>query len=138
MDNFINDLVETIIRNAQSQAMISPGWVADKAYLDLDPLSRAPKYVALLARSALRHVARQKLALHFQPDDIADMLPNVDWPKLQQRYPLRPQKDQQPYYIKLELLSEDDMRYNVARLRKEATAKEKHAEQLELWWEEHH
>jgi hypothetical protein len=137
MDNSINNILESIIRNSQTQDTISPSSVADTAYAELDPTKIAPFRVALLARLALRQMARHILAKRFQPDDMQDMLPNVDWPQLQRRYPLKPSKDQEPTYIKLELLSEEDMHYNVARLRLEAVAKQEHADQLEQWWQEH-
>jgi hypothetical protein len=137
MDNSIKEIVERIIRNSEPQPTISPSWVAHAAYLELDPEKKAPARIGWLADVALRHIARHILGKRFQPDDMQDMLPNVDWPSLQQRYPLKPSKEHEPTYIKLELLEEEDMRYNVARLRSEALAKQEHADQLEQWWEDH-
>jgi hypothetical protein len=138
MDNSINEVVEKIIRDSQTEPTISPNWVADRAYAELDPSKLSPFRVALLARFALRQLARQILAKRFQPDDPQEMLPNVDCPQLQQRYPLKPSKDQEPTYIKLELLKEEDMLYNVERLRAEAANEDQQADQLGQWWIERH
>ena len=53
---------------------------------------------------------------------------------LQKRYP-RQQSDNsvEPEYILLEFMSDSDIDYNVARLRKEAVAKLRHADALEAY-----
>ena len=53
---------------------------------------------------------------------------------LQQRYPCAPtESDEGPAYILLDLMSDEDINYNVGRLRKEARAKLEHADALEAY-----
>jgi hypothetical protein len=56
------------------------------------------------------------------------MLPS---PGLQQRYPSFKRGASEREYVRLEQMSDADIAFNVARLRKEGAAKSKHADALE-------
>jgi hypothetical protein len=52
---------------------------------------------------------------------------------LQERYSRRPKKGKEQVYILLDHLTDDDIAYNVARLRKEGRALLKHSAALEAY-----
>lgn len=52
---------------------------------------------------------------------------------LQMRYPIPRKKDEEPAYKLREMLTEDEVRWNITTLRKSAEARLEHADALEAW-----
>jgi hypothetical protein len=82
-----------------------------------------------------RQIARDQLRKRFDPVGKGNSSEQHElWPDLQWRYPTaRSAKDEEPEYILLELMTEVDIGFNVARLRSEAVAKLRHADALEAF-----
>jgi len=55
---------------------------------------------------------------------------------LQERYPVPPVKNVEPTYKKLNLLSKDELAYNIAHLKKSAVARLQHADALQAYCDE--
>jgi hypothetical protein len=67
-----------------------------------------------------------------QHDDAAPEPEQAElFPQLQRRYP----SSRAGEYILREQMTAADLSFNVGRLRKEGSAKSKHADALEAWWE---
>ena len=134
MDNSLSDVISAIIERSTNQDEIMPSWVANAAYLELDPDELSPLRVKVAALLTFKQIARQLLRGKFEPQDDKDALQHELWPDLQQRYPSAHQtSDAEPTYVKLELLTDADIQWNVKRLRLEAATKIKHANALEQW-----
>jgi hypothetical protein len=111
---------------------INPGWIATEAMVAIEfPRSLHPVgYIG--CHLQFRQIARSVLRRTFDPVETEqnDLFPET----LQDRYPAAPKSaDSEPQYVLLEHMTTADVRYNVARLRKEAEAKLKHADALEVW-----
>jgi len=132
----LQELIYRIIELNYTQPRISPSWVATEAMAELDPIKQVERGTPLVwlgCHLQLRHIARQKLAKKYVAggdDSTKDSLfPNLQW-----RYPTAHSADEDdPEYILRDLMSNEDVAYNVSRLRAEATAKQAHADALEQW-----
>lgn len=116
----------------KDQGEISPSWLATLAMVEIGFGRDLHELGYIGCHLHLRQVARYFCGKKFDPEENIedDLFPET----LQQRYPKKPtDKDSEPVYILLDLLSDDDVKYNVARLRKESSAKLKHADALEAW-----
>lgn len=132
MNNTLTDVVNGVILNSSNQAQIAPSWAANAAYKELDPASIAPPLVRLAALQSLTQIARSLCRGKFEPDtDVPDQ--HELWPQLQTRYPIAHSKADEPVYVKLELLTEADVAWNVQRLEREGATKIKHARALRRW-----
>ena len=95
----------------------------------------SPALVYLGCHLQLRQIAREMLRGKFEPDASADDDAQHElFPSLQKRYPAARSSNDNPEYVLLEELTAIDVAYNVARLRGEARAKQRHADALEAWW----
>lgn len=128
--------VERILDLCVSLKDVSPAWVATQAMTliafprDLHRLGYAGCHLEL------RQIARAKLRKRFDPTAIADddaPEPDLFPETLQERYPRRPEKGEEPNYRKLDALTDADVSYNVARMRKAGLALTEHARRLEEW-----
>jgi hypothetical protein len=129
------ELVATIINRRQDAEKISPSWIAGEAMRELHAidLQATMPLVYLGCHMHLRQIARSLCARTFEDDQ--GLAQHDLFPALQRRYPIaRPIASEEPQYIKLEAMTEADVKYNVDRLRSEANAKQKHADALEAWW----
>jgi hypothetical protein len=101
----------------------------------IDPAGKAPSLVHLGCHLQLRQIARELLRGKYEPDDNSrDDAQHELWPDLQERYPTaRTAGSEEPEYVLLEHLTDEDIAYNVGRLRAEAEAKQHHADALEAW-----
>lgn len=129
------DVVNSAILNSSNQIRVSPSWVANSAYKSLDPTELAPYRARLAATEHLKQLARQQLRGKFDPKEDETGLEQHDlFPDLQRRYPIKHEsQDGDPIYVNLEDLTDPDIQWNVQRLRREATTKQKHAAALEQW-----
>jgi hypothetical protein len=135
-DGALIDVVARVIELRRTQDRISPAWIATEAMLLLDPekqTQRVRPLVYLASHLQLRQIARELCRKSFEGDEDSKKQHEL-FPDLQWRYPSARSKEQEePEYVRLELLAQTDVTYNVARLRKEGRAKLRHADSLEAW-----
>jgi hypothetical protein len=129
------EMAARIIDTRRVEPEIGAIWVANEAMKELDPEKYAERWEPLLwigCHLQMRQIARSLLRKKFEPKDGGrkdDLFPELQW-----RYPTaRTADDDDPTYILRDLMSGEDVTYNVARLRAEADAKNKHADALEAW-----
>ena len=80
----------------------------------------------------LRQIARSFCRQQFDPTGFRvqdDLFPET----LHERYPTRTKANEEPEYVLLDQLSDDDVLYNVERMRRAAFALQRHADALEAW-----
>jgi len=123
-------LISKMIEDAVS--LISPEAAATQILIMLDP-NHAHDEIYYLAHVQLRQNARNLLNKKFgsgaeENDTQGELF------ELQTYYP---QANGEPY-VHREAMTDDDVAYNVARLRKEGATKLKHADALEAWGVERH
>jgi hypothetical protein len=103
----------------------------------IDPRRVAPPLVHLGCHLEMRQIARGILREWFEGDEeeFSASAQHELFPLLQRRYPVQRMRggSDEPQYERLEDLSDADLRFNVARLRREADAKLHHADALEAW-----
>lgn len=129
----IADAVATVIAASKGMARVEAGWVAHGAMQLVDPDRVSLPSVYWGCNEYAKQVAMLQLRGKFVTN-IAITDQHEMFPELQVRYPAKPKKGVEPYYIKLELMTEDDVNYNISRLRKEAQTKLAHADALADWW----
>jgi hypothetical protein len=134
----LSEVVERIIEKRRGQPRISPTWVATEAMRELDRHNRVERQAPLIwagCHLELRQIARRKLANRFDPESDDDARAKDQlFPELQWRYPtMRSAAGEEPEYVLRDLLIEEDIDHNVARLRAEADSKNQHADALEAW-----
>jgi hypothetical protein len=82
----------------------------------------------------MRQIARSFLGVKFDPVDRAESIEDDLFPEtLQDRYPVRTKKGEEPQYVLRESLSDEDADYNIARMRRASFALQKHSDALEAW-----
>ena len=136
-------VVNEVIEGISDADEIIPTWVATKAmiFLQAKTMQRSHPLVYLGCHLQLRQIARTVLRQHFEPsteETIKERSMQYLFTELQQRYPaakVNPQDE--PRYIKLDLMSEEDIEFNVSRMRIAGKALLKHADALEAWGREH-
>jgi hypothetical protein len=127
--------MEAYFRQAKkSQVRVSASWIATEAMASIDPGHIAPDLIYLAANLHLRQIARSLFRSRFEDGAEFDAQHSL-FPNLQTRYPAAHSADREPEYVLLESLDEADVIFNVERLRAEASAKMKHADALEAWWQ---
>jgi hypothetical protein len=132
----LRELVSRIIEIRRGQPRISPSWVATEAMFDLDRrriVERDHPMIWQGCHLQLRQIARQLLAQRFERGEEEEDLLFKD---LQWRYPTARTAAvdaEEPEYVLRDLMTDEDVAYNVARLRAEALAKLQHADALEAW-----
>jgi hypothetical protein len=124
--------VQGVIDRKGDQSELSPAWIATET-MDVIGFPRQLHELGYIGcHLALRQIARGKLRRQFDPVDIAesdDLFPET----LQDRYPRRPRRGQEPLYVLRDDMSDDDVSYNVARMRRAASGLLRHADALEAW-----
>lgn len=129
-------IIAKIIDARRDEPHITPDSIATAALSEIDPKKVSVPAVVAGCTLALRQIARGLLRKHFEeePDDDADddeeedqfvLFPGL----LQQRYPSAQRGASD--YVLLQQMSDADIAFNVARLRKEGSSKTKHADALE-------
>ena len=134
LPDHLRELVARIIEMRLGQPRISPSWVATEAMYDLDR-GRAVEHDHPMiwqgCHLQLRQIARQLLAQRFECGEEEQELLFKD---LQWRYPTaRSATAEEPEYVLRDLMTDEDIAYNVGRMRAEALAKLEHADALEAW-----
>lgn len=130
-------VVIDVINSRRDAIQINPAWIATEAIKRLDTIDvqTLTPLIYMGCHLQLRQIARAQCRGLFESDsgDIApaqhEMFPDLQW-----RYPAaRSVPGEEPTYVLLEAMTDNDVAYNVSRLRNEANAKLKHADALEYW-----
>lgn len=131
------ELILSIFEVRRMADRVSPNWLATEAMQSLDPLRTSHPLEYAMAHLQFRQLARGICAGTFEPDEPREAGGDDQhemFPVLQRMYPkARSSSKEEPEYVRLELLTDEDIRFNVERLRSEAVAKLKHADALEAW-----
>lgn len=131
----LSALLQAIYDRKDADIRVSPAWLATEAMAEIDPDRVSPTRVYVAAHLELRQLARAICRSRAEPtEDTTEQ--HEMFPGLQRRYPeARSANSEEPQYVKLEHMTEEDVRYNVRRLRSEASSKLAHADALEAWWQ---
>ena len=130
-------LSRRVVETYRARPRISPRWVASQVMDQLDPDHRIQlKHhdIWIGAHLMVRQIARSILAHRYwdgtepDPDEKPDLFPDLQW-----RYPRAHSREDEPEYVLLDLMSDEDVAWNSARLRAEGDAKIKHADLLLEW-----
>ena len=133
-DSQLAEIVARIIDIRRGQIGIYPSWIATEALKVIDPASQSPELVRLGCHLQLRQIARAQCRKLFEDSEDDDEPRFTGFDGLQWRYPTARSKGQpEPEYILRDHMTDDDVDYNIARLRSEARAKLAHADALEAW-----
>jgi hypothetical protein len=135
----VTQIIAAIIDQRRDEASISPTWVATETLAKMGKVwllrstHRYDPETYVLAHHHCRQIARSLLRQYFEPE-AGPPEPHPLFPDLQWRYPAAPAPERdEPVYVKLELLTVDDWRFNLHRLEAEATAKLRHRDALFAW-----
>ena len=132
-DKKLASVVAEIYERRCHEVSVSPSWLATEAMTVIDPERLAPELAYLAAHLALRQIARAYCRGRFAGEE-DEKAQHELFPDLQQRYPTeRSFGSKDPQYIRLEHIPDDDIAYNVSRLRKEGVSKLRHADALEAY-----
>lgn len=130
----LSQLMANVYDLHQESESIAPAWLATEAMVVLDPNRDSHQLLYKAAHLYLRQIART-FCRRWDPEEPRTGLQHRLFPDLQDRYPTaRTQKNDEPVYVRLESMTQEDVDYNVARLRAEGNAKLAHADSLEDWW----
>lgn len=130
--HLFTDAINGVILNSSNQIRLMPSWIANEAFQILDPQGESPYPIRVAATEHLKQIARQQLRGKFEPDTDDDIVQHEMFPGLQDRYPAaKSDKDGEPVYVSLPLLTDEDIAWNVQRLRREGKTKLQHATRLE-------
>jgi hypothetical protein len=136
-DEKLRAIVVRVIDTRSNTPRIGAIWVANEAMRKLDPakaIERRQPLIWLGCHLQLRQIARQVLAGKYK-DSEEERNRDSLFPDLQWRYPTaRSEGLEEPEYILRGLMGEEDVEYNIARLRAEGDAKVRHAAALRAWW----
>lgn len=131
----LHSLLMMVYERRQDELRVSPAWLATEAMRELDPERESPDLVYLAAHLELRQLARAILRRVADPtEEPTDQ--HEMFPMLQKRYPsARSSNAEEPEYIKLESMTEEDVAYNLRRMRASASRLLAHCDALEAWWQ---
>jgi hypothetical protein len=128
------EIVARIIDIRRSQVRINPSWIATEALKEIDPAGRSVDLVRLGCHLQLRQIARAECRTLFEDSEDGDEPRFSGFEGLQWRYPASRSKGKdEPEYVLRDQMTNDDVEYNVGRLRREGRAKLAHADALEAW-----
>jgi hypothetical protein len=130
----LSDLVQRIVEQADGEVWISPAWVATAVMMKIDPDRSSPRLVYQGCHLQLRQIARACLRGHFDPVD-EDNPQHELFTGLQDRYPVKRKRGEDPRYVLREAMSDEDAEFNVHRFRNASLALTKHADALKAWLE---
>lgn len=128
----LNDVVNGVIINSTNQDQIVPSWIANEAYLELDPEAVSPDRVRYGCTQHLKQIARQLLAKKLAPETVEDVdLQQQSLWDLQRHYPqAHSAHSPDPVYIKRELMTWDDIVFNHNRMDNAGDTLKAHAKRL--------
>lgn len=116
---------------------LSPTAVANAVYAFYDTHAGYEEHLAYASLEHLKHIARECLSGRFSHGALAEKGANAQDDMfaelLQDRYPIEVPRGAEPQYKRLECLSEGEVRWNIAKLRRAGAALLKHADALQAW-----
>jgi hypothetical protein len=128
------EIVARIIDIRRAQERINPSWIATEALKEIDPAARSVDLVRIGCHLQLRQIARAACRKLFEGKADEDEPEFAEFKHLQWRYPTARSKDAaEPEYVLRDRLTDEDVAYNITRLRREGRAKLAHADALEAW-----
>lgn len=125
----LHNIVSGIIKQRSKVDQMPPGWVARQALTEIG-LPKSP-LVSHCALEHLKQLARAVLRTLFEPDNHAGSGGGDLFAGFQSHYPLPVEEGEEPTYRLFILLTPEQLRWNAARLRSEAKAKNAHADALD-------
>lgn len=128
--NRLYDEVRAACDRLREAATIAPSWIATDVMRAINFPMILHELGYLGCHAQLKQIARSFCRKHFDP--VESEQPDIFPETLQERYPLARSAGAEPEYGLLSMLSEADYDYNIARLRREIAAKQKHADALEV------
>jgi hypothetical protein len=141
MDDLIS-VISAIIRRQQKckEPEIIPSAVAAQALRELDPerISVPSVYAGCemmgrrIARDCLSKIQNDGDRKEFDPDNPQQEL----FDDLREYYPRKKEKKTEPKWRRLELMSDEDIEFNIARFRAYARADNRHADALQSYLNE--
>jgi hypothetical protein len=130
------EIISRIIEGRRGEARISPSWVATEGMQELragwmrEPNNGYP-LVYIGCHLQLRQIARGVLRERFEPElDDGETVQHPLFPGLQWRYPIPHAEGEEPQYVLLDLLTDEQIDYNIERIRSEVEAKQRHIDIL--------
>jgi hypothetical protein len=142
-------VVQTLITKREADIKISPLSIANEAMTVIDEKRKGQPLTYVAAHLQLRQIARSCLRRRYSDSDkhgrttrgfSGEKIEEEEkqfalWPELQWRYPTAAsQKAEEPEYVLLDHMTEEDVLFNIKRLQKEGVTKTTHARALESWW----
>jgi hypothetical protein len=124
------------IDEMRSATRISPTTVAMHVF-EFYSRQSYDEHLAYASIEHIKHLARSVLARQHEPeqragalvDEQGDMFDDL----LQDRYPIKVKRGQEPQYELRHYMSHDDVQWNVQRMRKVGASLLKHADAFEAW-----
>lgn len=132
----LQTIAKEVVAKHSRKTVISPAWIATECMVKIGFKQRDNPLGYLGCHLQFRQIARGICGRNYEnpPEEAGqgDLHPET----LQSRYPRKRNtdaKDTEPEYILRDHMSDEDIEYNVARLRSEGAAKLRHADTLEAW-----
>jgi hypothetical protein len=135
-DQKLVEIVGRVIDLRRAEPRLNSVWVATEAMLLIDPRKSTQRrfpLAYLAAHLQLRQIARSEFRQVFDDDVAGDKRQHELFPGLQGRYPVAHKPGEEPEYVLRDLLTPEDVIYNVLRLNGEAIEKQRHARRLIAW-----
>lgn len=134
-DSQLAEIVSRIIDTRRTQIKINPNWIATEALKEIDPSSRSIVLVRLGCHMHLRQIARAQCRKLFEDVEDPDAPHFSGFEGLQWRYPVArlDKETESPEYILRDSMSNEDVEYNVERMRGTSRSLAAHADLLEAW-----
>lgn len=124
------------ILSAQLQDdIVTPDSLADAAMAAFFDVAKLEPHNHYLSREQAKQIARHTLARSYnvEGNESAAYQGELFSGRLQDRYPIPRKLGEEPAYKKLGILTDDEIAWNVAKLRKSAVARLQHADALEAY-----
>jgi hypothetical protein len=132
----LRKIVQEIYDRRAGEVTVSPASLAAEAMIALDPDRLTDLTIASAANLQFRQIARA-ICRGVKPDHEESEQFEIDFHEvLQTRYPTaRSVKSEDPEYVLLDHMSDEDFAWNIQRLTREADAKTAHARALAEYWD---
>lgn len=128
--NRLMDVLRECLDVVDSEIEVQPALLASCAIKIIDPDGLSPALMQWAANLELRQLARGLLRINYDP--IADENPQAEmFEGLQKRYPTK--RNEEPTYVLLEELTDDEIEENLVRMAREISAKQKHYDALQAY-----
>lgn len=126
----LHAIVAKVYDKHRERDVVSPSWLATEVMVEIEFPRELHPVGYLGCHLQVRQIARSFCRTKFDPVDAQEDLFSGS---LQHRYPRAGSNREATEYVLLSLMSDEDVSFNVSRLRSEASAKLDHADALEAW-----